>query len=175
MPLSLVPASVPMTVQGLPEGEGAIRETLRQMVALVRQYKKDIGIITLARQIIDAAPGPANAKNYRDFVTLLQHFVRDRIRYVPDIHDTEMLQTPIRTLQIATGDCDDKATLLAALLASIGFATRFVALGFKNGPYTHVLAEVKLGTRWVPLETILDGKEPGWFPDGVTSALPYYV
>lgn len=134
----------------------------------VLEYKKDIGIVTLARQLIETVPGTANGKNYRDFVRALQHFVRDQIRYVPDVDGVETLQTPTRTLQIRTGDCDDKSTLLAALLASIGLATRFIALGFKGGPYSHVMVQVKLGTRWIPLETIVDEKEPGWFPDHVT-------
>ncbi len=173
--LSLVPEPVPATLQDLPDGVAGIRSTLKQMVKLVRTYKKDIGIVTLARQLLDEAPGTANAKNYSDFVRLLQHFVRDRIRYVRDIQGVEMLQTSIRTLQIRTGDCDDKATLLASLLASIDLPTRFAALGFNDQPFSHVIAEVCLGTRWVPLETILDGKEPGWFPPNVTSYMLAHV
>lgn len=172
---SLESAIVPATLQALPDGVDGIRATLKLMVKTTRQYKKDIGIVTLARQLIDSAPGTANEKNYIDFVTLLQRFVRDEIRYVRDIHGVEMLQTPTRTLQIRTGDCDDKSTLLASLLASIGLPTRFLALGFDSGPFTHVIAEVKLGTRWIPLETILDGKEPGWFPPNVTTYMPAHV
>lgn len=176
MPLSLIPAAVPARLAGLPEGEAGIKATLRYMVAYVRTYKKDVGIITLARQLLDGAPGSANGKNFSDFVTLLQHFVRDKIRYVRDPHNgPEMVQTPIRTLDIRTGDCDDKATLLAALLASIGLATRFVAIGLNSGPLSHVLAEVRLGNAWVPLETILDDKEPGWFPDNVTTYMVAHV
>jgi transglutaminase-like putative cysteine protease len=168
--LSLYPAVVPSTLQDLPDGVDGIVATLNAMVRMTRVYKKDVGIITLARQLIDQAPGSANAKNYSDFVCLLQHFVRDQIRYVRDPHNgPEMVQTPPRTLQIRTGDCDDKSVLLAALLASIGLPTRFTAVGFNDGPLSHVLPEVKLAAKWIPLETILDGVEPGWFPPGVTS------
>jgi transglutaminase-like putative cysteine protease len=162
--LSLVPGAVPAMLQGLPDGVDGIRATLKLMTNVAAKYKKDIGIVTLARQLIATAPGTANAKNNSDFVRLIQHFVRDQIRYVRDIRNTEMLQTPIRTLQIRTGDCDDKATLVSSLLESIGLQTRFVALAFNDGPYSHVLAEVRLGTSWIPLETIIDGVEPGWFP-----------
>lgn len=168
--LSLYPAVVPATLQALPDGVEGIIATLNAMVRMTRTYKKDVGIITLARQLIDYAPGSANEKNYSDFVRILQHFVRDQIRYVRDPHNgPEMVQTPPRTLQIRTGDCDDKSVLLASLLASIGLPTRFTALGFNDGPLSHVLAEVRLGTSWIPLETILDGIEPGWFPPNVTS------
>jgi hypothetical protein len=173
--LSLLPGAVPATLQALPDGVDGIRATLKLMSDVAAKYKKDIGIVTLARQLIATAPGPANAKNYSDFVRLIQHFVRDQIRYVRDIHGVETLQTPVRTLQIRTGDCDDKATLIASLLASIGLQTRFVALAFNNGPYSHVIAEVRLGTNWVPLETIIDGIEPGWFPPvkPTTDGKPY--
>lgn len=171
MSLSLYPASVPSELSGLPEGVDGIRATLKQMVRLARLYKKDAGIMTLARQLCDSLP----EKDYAAEMTCLQHFVRDAIRYVRDIHDVEMLQTPIRTLEIRAGDCDDKSTLLAALLASMGFPTRFVAVGFKDGPYSHVLAEAQLGTKWIPLETIVAGREPGWFPDGVTRQMVAHV
>lgn len=167
--------ATPSTLAAIPEGVDGIRATLRYMVGYARQYKKDTGIGTLARQLLETVPGSANSKNYRDFVRALQHFVRDQIRYVPDIAGVETLQTPPRTLQIRTGDCDDKATLLAALLGSIGFATRFRALGFKGGPYTHVICEVKLGKHWIPCETIVDGKEPGWFPEHVTRFMDAHV
>lgn len=176
MPCSCdTPSPVPQRLAALPEGVDGIRVTLRYMVKYAREYKKDVGIGTLARQLLEKIPGSANSKNYREFARALQHFVRDQIRYVPDIHETETLQTPARTLQIRTGDCDDKATLLAALLGSIGFATRFVAIGLKGGPYTHVLCEVKLGKDWIPCETIVDGKEIGWFPEGVTRWMPAHI
>lgn len=163
--LSLYPGSVPSSLGELPSGEGATRATLRHMVDLVKEYKKDVGIGTLARQLIGGTLGATNTKDYSGYVRALQHFVRDNIRYVPDVEGVEMLQTPVRTLQIRTGDCDDKSVLLASLLASIGLATRFIALAFNNGPFSHVLTQVRLGTSWIPLETIIDGAEPGWFPD----------
>lgn len=157
-------ARVPNTLAGLPEGVAGVRATLAHMVRFARQYKKDVGVGTLARQLVERVPGSANAKNYAEFIRELHRFVRDQIRYVPDIRGVETLQTPVRTLQIRTGDCDDKATLLAALLASIGFATRFVALAYNDGPYSHVLTEVKLANRWIPLETIIDGMDAGVYP-----------
>lgn len=171
MSLSFYPASVPSQLSDLPAGVDGIKATLKQMVRFARQYKKDPGIMTLARQLCDHLPD----KDYGAEMTCLQHFVRDQIRYVRDIHEVETLQTPIRTLEIRSGDCDDKSTLLAALLASVGFPTRFVAVGFKDGPYSHVLAEAQLGTRWIPLETIVAGREPGWFPEGVTRQMLAHV
>lgn len=179
--MSLLPGYVPNTLQGMPGGIDGTRATLSHMVRIAREYKKNGGIVTLARQIIEKVGGPPNNKNYSGFVRALFEFVRDKIRYVPDILGVEMLQTPTRTLEIKTGDCDDKAILLAALLSSIGLATRFVAVGFKGGGYAHVIVEVKLGRhpdgspRWVPLDTIADGRGPGWLPPHITRRMEAHV
>jgi transglutaminase-like putative cysteine protease len=178
--LSLVPGSVPHSIGELPDDSvAATRETLGHMVRLARQYKKDIGIVTLARQLIEGAPGRANQKNYADFIRILQNFVRDKIRYVQDIKNIETIQTPTRTLEIRTGDCDDKSLLLAALLESIGIPARFLALGYNGENYSHVIVEARLGQRWLPLECIADDRGPGWFPESaakrVTRWMPAHV
>lgn len=148
-----------------------IRTTLRYMVGCARQYKKDVGIRTLAQQLCDHLA----SKDYSGEMRACQHFVRDQIRYIRDVDGVETLQTPPRTLDMRSGDCDDKATLLASLLGSIGFPTRFVAVGLNDQPYSHVLCEAQLGTRWIPCETIVPGIEPGWFPPNVTSYMKAHV
>lgn len=158
---------------GLPDGVDSVRATLAAMVKFARQYKKDIGIVDLSRKLITE---PEKLKKLPDQIRRLQRFVRDKILYVKDPHDgPEMVQTPKRTLQISTGDCDDKATLLASLLASIGVATRFKAVGFKDGPYTHVLVQARVGRNWIDLETILDGVEAGWGPPDLTRTMYAHV
>lgn len=141
------------------------------MVAMVRKYKSDAAIGDLARKIT-ASVGERDA---RAIVTVLHRWVRDQIKYVMDPRGTEMVQTPPRTVEIGTGDCDDKSSLLATLLESMGYATRFVAVGLAGEGYSHVLAEVHLGARWVPLETILPGREVGWFPPDATSVMYAHV
>lgn len=83
-----------------------------------------------------------------------------------DIRGVETLHTPEVLLKQQAGDCDDKSVLLAALLESIGHVTRFVAVGFLPGVYSHVLVEVLLGGEWVPLETT-EPVEVGWYPANV--------
>ena len=78
----------------------------------------------------------------------------ERIQYVRDIRGVETLQTPLVTMKIRQGDCDDQSVLLAALLESIGHPTRFVAIKQNFfGPYVHVYTETKIGPKWIPLET----------------------
>jgi hypothetical protein len=141
------------------------------MVRLAKQYRTDVSVRQLAQQVVHScAP-----KDYGCEVTQLQHFVRDQIRYVRDVRDVETIQTPRRTLEVQGGDCDDKALVLSALLESIGFRTRFEAIGVRGGDYSHVLTAVQLGRGWIPLETILPNVEPGWFPPDQTRLMVAHV
>lgn len=178
--MNLYPGSVPSQLADLPgDAVDQTRATLRVMTKLVRQFKTDTGIRTLAQQLTR----DLQSKAFSDELRALQNWVRDRIRYVRDVRGVETVQTPVRTLEVGSGDCDDKAVLLAALLESIGFRTRFRAVGLNGDTYSHVLAEgydpLQQTPRgrgaWVPLECIVPGAEPGWFPDGVTRSMFAHV
>lgn len=109
-------------------------------------------------------------KDYRGEAEKLHKFVRDRIRYVRDIRGVETLHTPELLLKLQTGDCDDKAILLSALLESIGHSTRFKAIGFLQGLFSHVLLEVFIDGEWVPAETT-EPVELGWQPQNVADVI----
>lgn len=107
-------------------------------------------------------------------IKALHQYVRDHIRYVRDVDGVETVQHPLYTMQVRQGDCDDKATLLAALLKSIGYPCEFVAVGFAPGQFSHVYVNAVLNDRGrvriIPLETT----EPwpaGRAPAGVQSKL----
>jgi len=103
------------------------------MVAIARKYKSDAGTLTVARQIITGCGIKDVRAQKIQTITCIQNWVRDNIIYVPDPRDTELLQTPPQTLSIGTGDCDDKSILVATLLETLGFTTRYVAVG-GSGP-----------------------------------------
>lgn len=113
-------------------------------------------------------------RSWRWEIMACHQFVRDRIKYVRDPDGFELVQTPEKTLHYGVGDCDDKSTLLASMLLSIGHPCRFVAVGFRGEEYSHVFVEAKLGERWWALETILP-VEAGWEPPDSTSRLTYNV
>lgn len=119
------------------------------MSKITRAAKRKIPIRTLALSLVR---GNAQ-KDYRGEIQSLHKYVRDSIRYVRDVRGIETLQTPEKTVEFEQGDCDDKSTLLASLLESIGHPTRFVAVGFTPDNYAHVYVETRLGDRWIPLET----------------------
>jgi hypothetical protein len=93
-------------------------------------------------------------------VRALWEFVRDGVRYVRDVRNVDTLQAPRVTLDVLQGDCDDKSLLLASLLETIGYATRFaVAATDPRSSYNHVYVEAfvpRLG-KWIPLESSIAG------------------
>ena len=90
------------------------------------------------------------------------------MRYIKDINGVETLADPLQVVRQGQGDCDDKATLIATLLESIGHPTRFVAVGFNAGELSHVYVETKLGSRWIALEPT-EPVQMGWcVPNVVT-------
>jgi hypothetical protein len=84
----------------------------------------------------------------------------------------ELLQSPVKTVKLRAGDCDDHSSLLAALLMAIGFQVRFKTVAAdKSQPqqFTHVYAEVNIpGRGWVPADTTVAQSVLGWRPLNVT-------
>lgn len=139
------------TLQNIPSGGAGTRATLRLMSKLVRHFKKDIQIRSLAMSLVAELPGH---KNWTAQIKAIHAFVQDSIQYVRDVRGVETIATPLKTLEYGQGDCDDQAVLLASLLESIGHPTRFVAMKQTAfGPYVHVYTETKIGNKFFPLET----------------------
>lgn len=152
----------------LPDGPAGTRATLKLMASLVRQYRKHLPIRELALGIVRQVGG---VKNFHGMAVALCRWVRAHIQYVRDIRDVETVQTPVVTLAYKQGDCDDQSTLLAALLESVGFETRFRAVKTDPiGPFVHVVCEAHIDGQWVPLETTEDW-QPGSFPVNVTASM----
>ena len=130
----------------IPNGARGISATLRQMRDYVREYRKNPEIISAARSIVFAVP----QKDEFSEVGAVFEWVRDMVRYVRDVHEIETLATPDKTLITRAGDCDDQTTLLAALLESIGYPTRFVVTGYQvRDVFEHVHLQVFAGAQWI--------------------------
>jgi transglutaminase-like putative cysteine protease len=158
--VSLYPTGLRTTFHRIPLGVEGIKATMRIMRSMVQRWKLDPGVRALAKELTDSCP----QGDYSCEVQSLHAFVRDRIRYVGDIADVETLQTPRATLEQASGDCDDKNTLLAALLEAVGHKSRFVAGAYQEqGFFEHVWLETRIGADWYPLETTRD-VPAGWDP-----------
>lgn len=144
----------------LPNDAPGTRDTLVIMRKLVQRYKRDPMIRDTAVSLISGVA----QRDWTNEVRALLEYARDRIRYTRDINRVETIQTPPVTMELEAGDCDDKSTLLASLLESVGHPSRFVAVGYQeSGRYSHVYVETKIGSAWVPLDPTAP-KPFGWVP-----------
>jgi hypothetical protein len=142
-------SGVSATLGTIPDGVAGIRATLQIMKQMVKDGKKSMVI----RNKAIALTKHLGQKDFFGEVQALHAYVRDNIRYLLDTDDVELVQTPEATLRVGCGDCDDKTTLLCALLGSIGHPSRFVAVGFSPNVYEHVYCETLIGNTWVACET----------------------
>lgn len=154
------------TLQAIPDGADGTRYTLNLMADIARKYKTDMSVFTKTRELIAGL----QQKDWPGEARKIQRFVRDHIRYVKDVRGVETVQTPDITLKIKAGDCDDKSTLVATMLESIGHPVRFVAIGFRPDDYVHVFPETLIGKKWVSLETT-EPVDIGWKPDNVVARM----
>lgn len=154
------------TLRAIPAGKAGTLATLKIMRALARKYKCAPGVRMLTQKLTKNLSN----KKYSAEANAVFMFVRDKIRYVKDIRGVETVQTPVQTVKTGSGDCDDKSLLIAAMLESIGHPTRFVAVGFIPGTFSHVFTQTKIGRKWVTLETTMQ-YPMGKNPPGITSKM----
>jgi transglutaminase-like putative cysteine protease len=125
----------------IPDGAAGIRRTIRIMRDLVNRYRVDPTIRARAITLLRLTP----SKDEPSEIRVIFEFVRDHIRYVRDVVDTETIATPDKVLALGAGDCDDKATLLATLLESVGYPTRFAVAGYSApNVFEHVYVRAML-------------------------------
>lgn len=154
-------------VQQIGNGADGTIQTLKAMRDYARQSITDPA--QTVRLLVLSLYAQIPERDWQGEVAAIHAFVRDRIRYTLDPDEGELVQTPQKTLEYAQGDCDDKATLTAAMLKAGGHPARFVAVGVDGGPFSHVFTESKIGDDWVPCETIL-AVPLGWFPPNITKS-----
>ncbi len=165
----------PNQIKTLPGGKAGAVQTMKYMRDFANAAVVNPDQIIRGRAL--SLLGDLPPRKYVDEIKALHGFVRDNIRYVRDPDGVELVQSPEKTLEVGQGDCDDKATLLGALLKTVGAPARFVAVGFSGGPLSHVMVQARTRNTgddrqdWMNLETIIP-KPAGWFPSGVTS---YYI
>jgi transglutaminase-like putative cysteine protease len=94
----------------------------------------------------------------------IDRFLRSLFRYREEIE--EIIRTPQHMLEkfetdgFIEGDCDDIATLYAAIFGVFGWPSRFVAIRYDAPEFQHVFLEAMIGGAWkrfdatVPVGTV---------------------
>lgn len=150
------------TLHRYASGMRGVRQTLAVMRHLVNEGRTDPRIRQAATTAIFLQP---ERMDFNEASRLLE-FVQTSIRYTRDVLDVETVSTAEKTLAGRLGDCDDQTVLLAALLESVGYATRFVVAGYDEstpGAVEHVYLQTCIDGQWLDADPTERGPL-GWAP-----------
>jgi hypothetical protein len=132
--------------------EGGVAEVLSRMAELAREGAAQPAVQQVALKATEHLPpdssGHANRRDRRAVARAVYEFVLGAVAYRHDDHGVEQLQTPLASVRIGAGDCDDMAVLAAALLKSLGVPTRFRAIATDAAAphaFTHVYCQYQDG------------------------------
>jgi transglutaminase-like putative cysteine protease len=145
--------------QRIAGGDTGVRTTLSHMVRLARGESG----APVVRELCFSLAGYGRPDNQADIVKALSVALPRHFRYVRDPLGSEYLTGPrahasrIRHHGIAFGDCDDLATLQAALLGAVGIPCRFraIASGRKGPTLNHVRCEALVKGQWLSMDFLV--------------------
>ena len=145
--------------------------TIAERVSLVHEQMvkgtRDPQVYMLAREVLSQRCGDtwcAPEKDPRAELTALFNAVRKRVRYTWDPIDYDAFQTPAKTLQLGTADCDCYVALLGALCRSVNYRVRSRVVQTKgNTTWNHIyLLAAPNGTeQWMSLDPSMN-MPAGW-------------
>jgi hypothetical protein len=148
----------------LDNGDVGSAQTLAAMRSLVEQAQASQIVQAAVTQALDGTP----EKNANAEAAALVGWLRAHYRYQNDPVNVELVRDPryaLRQIQLSgtfAGDCDDASTLLAALLETAGYSTRFVLQGEAGQDFQHVLVEADLDGTWTPIDLTNRSAAIGW-------------
>jgi transglutaminase-like putative cysteine protease len=95
-------------------------------------------------------------RNDRALVQAVLSYSQDHIKFFRE--RPERFSSPLRTIQMGLGDCDDKSIFIATILRTFRIPVRLVFLRFKsaeNGQFvSHVYPQAKIDGQWISLESV---------------------
>jgi Transglutaminase-like superfamily len=152
------------TTYPLDNGDAGSAQTLAAMRSLVDQAQASQIVQAAVTAALDGTPEKdANAE-----AAAIVGWLRARFRYQNDPVNVELVRDPryaLRQIQLSgtfAGDCDDASTLLAALLETAGYETRFILQGVPGQDFQHVLVEADLNGTWTPIDLTNRSAAIGW-------------
>lgn len=141
----------------LPDGDAGIDSTLTIMKAMVDDAIEAGGpVLRLATAI---AADTADARSDELKLIAIHRYLVSHVRFMKDTLGQEHLRHPdqlaLELLETGAtaGDCDDVATLGAALLRAMGIQPAFIVVSIKpSGEFQHVLFAAVLGEKLIPMD-----------------------
>lgn len=145
-------------------GDAGIFQTIGHMMQLVNGPEGVFSPQVRAQAVAIVA----NAVKHVNEIDTVFQWIKKNIKFRGEHGET--LQSPVVTLNMKAGDCDDHSTLGAALLRSLGYSTRFKTVAPharypKEFSHVYLEARDKRSGRWVALDTTVKRSSPGWEPE----------
>lgn len=114
-------------------------DVVEWMRRFAHKGKSDLEI----RQLVETICKDLVQGDYAGEVLAIYYWVCQNIRYMRDIHDVEFVKEPRQIVATRSGDCDDMATLLAAMVMASGNTCEFLLASYApSQPPTHVFLRV---------------------------------
>lgn len=134
-------------------GDDAAKLTLKKMQTLVRQAIAQRDFVWWVRtELGKIAPESVNNRDWRQLARAVREFVGSRIIFLPDPVGEENLTPPLEHMEkfqkgarFLYGDCDDAATLGAAMGMAVGIPAEFTIKAFwtPDSPFQHVVTYLR--------------------------------
>jgi len=143
-------------------GNEATLYTLEKIREFIDKFKINPVIRVLYRSILQNIDG----RDYERIIQAIYDYSLEKVRYQKDIYGVETLQSPLRTLQLGFGDCDDFTILLGTLYEGAGLKTRIVLVTNRpNKIYSHVFIQVFNGREWITADPVENYLGTGYLND----------
>ena len=128
-------------------------EQRKELWKIIEQYTGNTVLVEFAAKLIKLNNVPA--RDEKSLVRYIQLFVQNHIKFFREY--PERWQSPLQTLALGIGDCDDKTILTASLLRTFRIPVQLVFLRFKKAgkePYSHVYPRAEINGKWLAVETV---------------------
>ncbi len=119
------------------------KPTLGDVVEWMRRFAHKGKTDLVVRKLVEEVCADLASGDYASEAFAIYAWVHQNIRYMRDIHDVEYVKEPAKLIETRAGDCDDMATLIAAMLMACGNRAVFTLVAFDGAPVpSHVFANV---------------------------------
>lgn len=144
----------------IPQGVIGTDMTLSEMARLIEQDLKGQKLRLFVSRILRNVP----SKNHLVEAKRLYSWIASHVRYQKDPVGIETVQSPLVTLRLGMGDCDDHTALLLGMALAVGIPARFRTVGHEQDNMLHIWTELYAKGRWWPADTTEPQRGFGWRP-----------